>query len=191
MNYVSRLRDLQLKQNLAPLRNSLSRAMSGGAKAVSSGRSKLMKGVDAFWNDFERGAGETEPAARDQVPSSPTNSRNSMQQQQHTSETLETATQQAGRLFSNLSSFISRKSKEFSQVMEESISENSNTSPSSSRRTSTLSSAKTNNNKASPKEGVQGSSDDDSAFVDVGQMYPFESNKNRINKNHDEKSLDI
>lgn len=30
--------------------------MSGGAKAVSSGRSKLMKGVDAFWNDFERGA---------------------------------------------------------------------------------------------------------------------------------------
>lgn len=29
--------------------------MSGGAKAVSTGRSKLMKGVDAFWNDSERG----------------------------------------------------------------------------------------------------------------------------------------
>lgn len=47
---------MQLKQNLAPIRNTLSKAMSGGAKAVSSGRSKLMKGVDAFWNDFERGA---------------------------------------------------------------------------------------------------------------------------------------
>lgn len=47
----SRLRDLQLKQNLTPIRNTLSKAMSGGAKAVSSGRSKLMKGVDAFWNE--------------------------------------------------------------------------------------------------------------------------------------------
>jgi hypothetical protein len=55
----SRLRDLQLKQNLAPIRNTLSKAMSGGAKAVSSGRSKLMKGVDAIWNEFERGAAST------------------------------------------------------------------------------------------------------------------------------------
>ncbi|KAI9257848.1 transport protein Avl9-domain-containing protein, partial [Helicostylum pulchrum] len=81
----NRLRDLQLKQNLTPIRNTLSKAMSGGAKAVSSGRSKLMKGVDAFWNE-----GSTD----------------------------ETTTQQAGRLFSNFSSFLTRKSKEFSQVME-------------------------------------------------------------------------
>lgn len=30
--------------------------MSGGAKAVSTGRSKFMKGVEGFWNEFERGA---------------------------------------------------------------------------------------------------------------------------------------
>lgn len=36
----------------------------------------------------------------------------------NTSSDIETTTQQAGRLFSNFSSFLTRKSKEFSQVME-------------------------------------------------------------------------
>lgn len=134
--YASRLRDLQLKQNLAPIRNTLSKAMSGGAKAVSSGRSKLMKGVDAFWNEFERGAASTneeggssssarETTANDNnhTPSYPisrnsTSSHHSENSAPQLSPLLETTTQQAGRLFSNFSSFLSRKSKEFTQAME-------------------------------------------------------------------------
>ncbi|KAI8092355.1 uncharacterized protein B0P05DRAFT_225238 [Gilbertella persicaria] len=139
----NRLRDLQLKQNLAPIRNTLSKAMSGGAKAVSSGRSKL----NAFWNDLERSHPE-EGTSRPE-PSSPP-----------LSPLFETTTQQAGRLFSNFSSFLTRKTKEFSQVMEDSVSE-------------------TNKKQLSR----QASSDDDSGsgvFVDVGQMYPFtKSNRNK------------
>ncbi|KAI8983830.1 transport protein Avl9-domain-containing protein [Pilobolus umbonatus] len=81
----NRLRDLQLKQNLAPIRNTLSKAMSGGAKAVSSGRSKFMKGVDALWSDMDKG---------------------------HDTEDI------TGRLFSHLSSFLTRKTKEFTQAVE-------------------------------------------------------------------------
>ncbi|KAI8054815.1 transport protein Avl9-domain-containing protein [Thamnidium elegans] len=139
----NRLRDLQLKQNLTPIRNTLSKAMSGGAKAVSSGRSKLMKGVDAFWNE----------GSTDVISTSPTS----------TTRELETTTQQAGRLFSNLSSFLTRKSREFSQVMEESVSENH-----------------------SPANSTQ--SIDDTAFVDVAQMYPFTRNKP---KKSEEKILDV
>jgi hypothetical protein len=172
----SRLRDLQLKQNLAPLRNTLSKAMSGGAKAVSTGRSRFMKGVDAFWNDFERGPND-EPAVTQRgtsFPSSPV-SRNSSQSE---APFIETTTQQAGRLFSNFSSFISRKSKEFSQAMEESVSENN--SPSSSRRTSTV---------IKKKEITSDDDNDSAAFVDVGQMYPFETTKKK--NTDDEKVLDI
>ncbi|KAG2212399.1 hypothetical protein INT47_001760, partial [Mucor saturninus] len=159
----NRLRDLQLKQNLAPIRNTLSKAMSGGAKAVSTGRSKLMKGVDAFWNDSERGpineGMEGVTAGVDHTPPSPI-SRNA-------SFDAETTTQQAGRLFSNFSSFLTRKSKEFSLVMEESVSENSSTS--SSRRTSMLATKKVTRD----KQVTDKQDDDVAAFVDVGQMYPF------------------
>ncbi|CAO3612613.1 unnamed protein product [Mucor hiemalis] len=203
----NRLRDLQLKQNLAPLRNTFSKAMSGGAKAVSSGRSKFMKGVEGFWNDFERGA-TNEPSsnsntteesivtARDNVSSS---SRKNSQSDVSapTSPVLESTTQQAGRLFSSFSSFISRKSKEFTQAMEESVSENNNgntaTSAPSSRRTSTLANNTTAVVKKSDSKNRQGSSDDDdsTAFVDVGQMYPFESNKSKIKSGSDEHILDV
>jgi hypothetical protein len=88
---------LQLKQNLAPIRNTLSKAMSGGVKAVSSGRSRL----NAFWGDLERAANEEETNASPPV--------------------LENTQQQAGRLLSNFSSFLSRKTKEFSQAMEVNI----------------------------------------------------------------------
>ncbi|KAI9488955.1 transport protein Avl9-domain-containing protein [Zychaea mexicana] len=57
----NRLRDLQLRQNLAPLRQTLSRAVSGGAKAMSTGRSRLFRGMDALWNEFERGANDEAP----------------------------------------------------------------------------------------------------------------------------------
>lgn len=128
------------------------------------------------------------------TPSSPV-SRNS---QSEAPPLLETTTQQAGRLFSNFSSFISRKSKEFSQAMEESVSENN--SPSSSRRTSAILS-NNNKNTSSPTKkqqqqqqpGKEATSDDDNdsaAFVDVGQMYPFESKK-KTNNQADEKVLDI
>lgn len=71
--------------------------MSGGVKAVSSGRSRL----NAFWSDLERAANEEgEQPVTNNEP------------------VLETTTQQAGKLFSNFSSFLSRKTKEFSQAME-------------------------------------------------------------------------
>ena len=52
---------MQLRQNFQPLRNTLSRAVSGGAKAVSTGRSRLFRGMDALWNEFERGMNEEAP----------------------------------------------------------------------------------------------------------------------------------
>jgi hypothetical protein len=55
MQNTSRFRDLQLRNNLGPLGKTLSKAMSGGAKAVSNGGVRLLRGVDAFWNEFEKG----------------------------------------------------------------------------------------------------------------------------------------
>ncbi|KAI8365811.1 transport protein Avl9-domain-containing protein [Choanephora cucurbitarum] len=143
---ANRLRDLQLKQNLAPIRNTLSKAMSGGAKAMSSGRSKL----NALWSDQER---HEEAGQTYDPPLSPL---------------IETTTQQAGRLFSNFSSFLTRKTKEFSQTMEDSVSD---------KRTHQLS--------------RQASSDDDSGsgvFVEGEQMYPFSSKPRR---NEEEGILDV
>ncbi|KAI8141594.1 transport protein Avl9-domain-containing protein [Fennellomyces sp. T-0311] len=136
----NRLRDLQLRQNLAPLRNTLSRAVSGSAKAVSSGRSRLIKGMDALWNEFEKGVQDESPRR------SSADTANSYGQRQHidqnrrwssfadassvasntrenqsTSPVLESTTQQAGRLFSSFSSFLSRKQREISQAMEVTI----------------------------------------------------------------------
>lgn len=105
--YYSRLRDLQLKQNLAPIRNTLSKAMSGGVKAVSSGRSRL----NAFWSDLERSTANEE----EHQQKSPVVDQSSTEV---ISPLLESTTQQAGKLFSNFSSFLSRKTKEFSQAME-------------------------------------------------------------------------
>lgn len=82
----NRLRDLQLKQNLAPIKNTLSKAMSGSAKVMSRGSTKFMKGMDSFLNDNDTSEGPS--------------------------------TQQVGKLFSNFSSFWSKKAKEFSKVME-------------------------------------------------------------------------
>lgn len=38
--------------------------MSGGAKAVSSGRTRLFRGVDALWNEFEKGMDHEEDDQR-------------------------------------------------------------------------------------------------------------------------------
>lgn len=60
---------------------------------------------------------------------------------------LESTTQQAGRLFSNFSSFISRKQREISQAMEE--------------------------NHHTPNTDVaSGGSQSDSDYVDVGSIFP-------------------
>ncbi|KAI8640104.1 transport protein Avl9-domain-containing protein [Parasitella parasitica] len=195
----NRLRDLQLKQNLAPIRNTLSKAMSGGAKAVFSGRSKL----NAMWNEFERG---TNDSTKEQHSPAST-SRNSLQSEKSItspeSPSSGSASQQAGRLFSNLSSFLSRKTKEFSQAMEESVSEHS--SPSNSRRASTaaqspsttVSKPQTTQASASFNTDVLPPDDDDdddagsAAFVDVGQMYPFASGKHDTKTNDQDKILDV
>lgn len=114
---------MQLKQNLAPIRNTLSKAMSGGAKAVFNGRSKL----NAMWNEFERGTNDLpkDNNASRQQHSSASTSRTSFQSEKSATTTttpespsLESTSQQAGRLFSNFSSFLTRKTKEFSQAME-------------------------------------------------------------------------
>lgn len=83
--------------------------MSGGVKAVSSGRSRL----NAFWSDMERAANEEENGSS--VQKSPTSQQ---QSSEAVSPLLESTTQQAGKLFSNFSSFLSRKTREFSQAME-------------------------------------------------------------------------
>ncbi|ORX59583.1 hypothetical protein DM01DRAFT_1333049 [Hesseltinella vesiculosa] len=59
----NRFRDLQLRNNLGPLGKSLSKAMTGGAKAVSSGGVRLLRGVDALWNELEKPA--SPPSGRD------------------------------------------------------------------------------------------------------------------------------
>ncbi|GAN01239.1 cytoplasm protein [Mucor ambiguus] len=193
----NRLRDLQLKQNLAPIRNTLSRAMSGGAKAMFSGRSKL----NAMWTEFERGANEEghtksspKSASRGSFQSEKSASLASPQQPlaDNSSSSVESTSQQAGRLFSNFSSFLSRKTKEFSQVMEESVSENS--SPSHSRRASTLKQQSVTSSLPVPHTDTLLSDDDDAgsaAFVDVGQMYPFTTAKSHAKKNEEDKILDV
>ncbi|KAF7729984.1 late secretory pathway protein avl9 [Apophysomyces ossiformis] len=121
----NRLRDLQIRQNLAPLRHTLSKAMSGGAKAMSSGRSRLMRGVDAIWNEFERDIHEEANSSqyRNALDSSRTKS-NRSQTHPESGETgpllpiVDSTSQQAGRLLSNFSSFLSRKHREISQSIE-------------------------------------------------------------------------
>lgn len=113
--------------------------MSGGAKAVSSGGVRFLRGVDAFWNDFEKNAieGDHPTNNREATSSSSSSSNNSqsspsLRQNNHNhndstysnsstspySHLAETTTQQASRLLSNFSTFLSRKQKEFSQAIE-------------------------------------------------------------------------
>ncbi|KAG1178027.1 hypothetical protein G6F70_000019 [Rhizopus microsporus] len=160
----NRLRDLQLNQNLAPIRNTLSKAVSGGAKVVSKGSTKFMKGVDAFWNELERSSSET---TRNGEPSSSSST---------TATSTVAATQQVGKLFSNFSSFLSRKTKEFSQTMEEAVSSDSNVSSPSSRRTSRIASIKRK----------PGDDDTSSAFINVD--YPGSVKDDEYTDN---KTLDI
>lgn len=58
----SRIRDMKIRQNLSPLRQSLTKAVSVGgsniSRAVSSGGIRLMRGVDALWGEFEKGMHE-------------------------------------------------------------------------------------------------------------------------------------
>lgn len=131
----NRLRDLQLKQNLAPIKNTLSKAMSGSAKVMSRGSTKFMKGMDSFLNDNDPSEGPS--------------------------------TQQVGKLFSNFSSFWSKKAKEFSKVMEEAV----NPSDVEHKRTSRVISTRT--------------SDDDSGSAFVNIDYPNSTKEN------EEKVLDI
>lgn len=76
---------------------------------------------------------------------------------------LGSTSQNAGRLFSNVSSFLSRRQREISQAME------------------------TN----SRSEGSAKSSDDD-AYVDVGAMYSLSNTSNaNVNSNDNKSSKDI
>ncbi|KAL0076098.1 transport protein Avl9-domain-containing protein [Phycomyces blakesleeanus] len=126
----NRLKDLQLRQNLAPLRQTFSKAMSGGAKAVSTGRSRFLKGMDALWTEFERGPQDEinnnshyTNSESDTVLSQPitqikrANERND-EIIQVNPPLLESTSQQAGRILSSFSSFLSRKQKEFTQAMD-------------------------------------------------------------------------
>lgn len=53
---------MRIRQNLSPLRQTFSKAVSVGgtniSRAVSSGGVKLMRGVDALWSEFEKGMQE-------------------------------------------------------------------------------------------------------------------------------------
>lgn len=112
--------------------------MSGGAKAMFNGKSKL----NAMWNEFERGAANESPkdASTGQSRSPVSTSRHSLQSEKSPkssteSLSLESTSQQAGRLFSNFSSFLSRKTKEFSQTMEVSNNEGTKVVPPEDDRT--------------------------------------------------------
>ncbi|RCI00047.1 hypothetical protein CU097_015755, partial [Rhizopus azygosporus] len=80
------------------------------------------------------------------------------------------------KLFSNFSSFLSRKTKEFSQTMEEAVSSDSNVSSPSSRRTSRIASIKRK----------PGDDDTSSAFINVD--YPGSVKDDEYTDN---KTLDI
>ncbi|KAI9244452.1 transport protein Avl9-domain-containing protein [Sporodiniella umbellata] len=122
----NRLRDLQLKQNLVPIKNTLSKAMSGSAKAVSRSSTKFMKGMDALLND---------PVTESPASSQPNNNNN---------------------LFSSISSFWSKTTKEFSQNMEEAMA--TNRRQKASGPTPKI---------ASPKVGSSDDDDSGSAFVNI------------------------
>ncbi|CAO3596008.1 unnamed protein product [Absidia cylindrospora] len=208
---TNRFRDLQLRNNLGPFGKTLSKAMSGGAKAVSNGGVRLLRGVDALWNEFEKGphnehdhdsssntsAGSgkvdaTHPSIPDRLPPNSTSTSRS----NHDNESMESTSQQASRLFSNFSTFISRKQKEFSSAIEESIQSPSpslNRAPNPPSSSSSLSSSAEQQQRQQPPQQQplrQGSmsppsvmlSDDDSSstFVDVGAMYNRPSKGNEL-----------
>ncbi|KAG0168554.1 late secretory pathway protein avl9 [Apophysomyces sp. BC1015] len=183
---ANRLRDLQLRQNLAPLRQTISKAMSGGAKAVSSGRSRLMRGVDAIWNEFDRDIHEdSNDSQYSQEHTTRINRENGPRIQSSRSQQLgdpdvtgplspilDSTSQQAGRLFSNFSSFLSRKHREISQSMEESM---VHEEPNSYRQPNRLTTASRTSRSVSPVVSAVSDDDSSSAFVDVGAMYSFSS----------------
>lgn len=141
--------------------------MSGSARVVSSGRSRLLRGMDALWHELDRQrAAEQRPSSPPRSPSGRTDSpqRRSMSSLDASiSPILGSTSQNAGRLFSNVSSFLSRRQREISQAME------------------------TN----SRSEGSAKSSDDD-AYVDVGAMYPLSNTSNaNVNSNDNKSSKDI
>ncbi|CAO3692602.1 unnamed protein product [Umbelopsis ramanniana] len=145
----NRIRDMKIRQNLSPLRQSLTKAVSVGgsniSRAVSSGGIRLMRGVDALWGEFEKGMHEDpEHIPSDSVSEKSTATTTSIPDDQNKgrqgyppaaqprkspasesstdlSPFLESTSQQAGRLFTNVSSFLTRKQKEISKAMEESM----------------------------------------------------------------------
>ncbi|KAI9278185.1 hypothetical protein BDA99DRAFT_491415 [Phascolomyces articulosus] len=209
----NRLRDLQLRQNLAPLRHTLTRAMTGGAKAVSTGRSRLIRGMDALWNEFERGMNDESSPRRSsadtvnsnasgqtrsmvdqkrrwssiaETPSTAKSASNnaSLERPKTPTSSLESSTQQAGRLFSSFSSFLSRKQKEISQVMEETMApvQNNDTvhTPISNPRSPVSRTA---------SSGATSDDDSSSAFVDVGAMFPFSTNSTTAATNNNNSNV--
>ncbi|ORZ09802.1 hypothetical protein BCR42DRAFT_423096 [Absidia repens] len=214
---TNRFRDLQLRNNLSPFGKTLSKAMSGGAKAVSNGGVRLLRGVDALWNEFEKGphnehdhdsssntsAGSgkgkvdaTHPSIPDRLPPNSTSTSRS----NHSNESMESTSQQASRLFSNFSTFISRKQKEFSSAIEESIqspspSLNRASNPPSSSTSSSSSTAEQQRQQQrhqpqhqqplrqgsmSPPSVMLSDDDSSSTFVDVGAMYNRPSKGNEL-----------
>lgn len=161
----SRLRDLQLRQNLAPLRNTLSRAMSGSARVVSSGRSRLLRGMDALWHELDN---QRAAEQRSTPPRSPTATDSAQRRSISSSDgpispILESTTQHAGRLFSNVSSFLSRRQREISQAVE------------SSQR---------------HEESAKSSDDDSSStYIDVAALYPFSNSSTNANSKNEKKDI--
>lgn len=163
----SRIRDMKIRQNLSPLRQSLTKAVSVGgsniSRAVSSGGIRLMRGVDALWGEFEKGmhedpehnssdsVSEKSTATTTSLPGMPLAEKKMIDLNQSAHDTmtddqnkgrqgyppaaqprktpasesstdlspfLESTSQQAGRLFTNVSSFLTRKQKEIAKAME-------------------------------------------------------------------------
>ncbi|SAM04076.1 hypothetical protein [Absidia glauca] len=169
----NRFRDLQLRNNLGPLGKTLSKAMSGGAKAVSNGGVRLLRGVDAFWNEFEKGpSNDHEHGSPNQSLGSGGATHNSIPDRSPNSssaptESMETTSQQASRLFSNFSTFLSRKQKEISMVIEESIQHQPSPQPlAAGQQHHTL-----RQGSISPPSVMVSDDDSSSTFVDVGAMY--------------------
>ncbi|KAI8329319.1 transport protein Avl9-domain-containing protein [Chlamydoabsidia padenii] len=184
----NRFRDLQLRNNLGPLGKTLSKAMSGGAKAVSNGGVRLLRGVDALWNEFEKGPSSNghEHDLSNQsigsggaIPDRSPNFGSSSTSPHH--DSMETTSQQASRLFSNFSTFLSRKQKEFTLAIEESIQQPHQSDSAPPSRTLTAIAGQQQQQQQQQHTLRQGSvsppsvmvSDDDSSstFVDVGAMY--------------------
>ncbi|CAO3609522.1 unnamed protein product [Cunninghamella blakesleeana] len=197
----NRFRDLQLRNNLAPIGKTISKAMSGGAKAVSSSGVRILRGVDAFWNDFEKNGIEGGPSTnnRETTPSSNNHfqSSSSLQQNnQNHNESIhsnsstssygnlaETTTQQASRFLSNFSTFLSRKQKEFSQAIEDNMQPIPTTSSAIRQGSTSPAVILMHNNNSSD--------DDSSTYVDITIPNLKKKNNNLVSLKDSSSSLDV